>query len=136
MYLPAHGCHIPHNFGPKKKPIPISCHQFFFFLRDNYNMLLTPQLEPFPPKSPSTLYMGRCQFSYKAFGLFSVVLILQVYLSLIQVPSCHVSHVWSTTITPCKSRMKLIYNSIGLLIFNFILVQIYIVPNIIEFMII
>ena len=32
-------------------------------------MLLTPQLEYFPSKPPSTLYMGRCQFSYKAFGL-------------------------------------------------------------------
>ena len=42
---------------------------FFFFLRNNYNLLLTPQLKTFSPKSPSTLYMERCQFSYKAFGV-------------------------------------------------------------------
>ena len=36
----------------------------FFFFRNNYNILLTLQLEPFSP----TLYMRRCQFSYKAFG--------------------------------------------------------------------
>ena len=41
---------------------------FFFFFWNNYNMLLTPQLEPFSPKSPSTLCMRRCQFNYKAFG--------------------------------------------------------------------
>ena len=38
-------------------------------LKDNYNMLLTPQLEPFPSlEPPSTLCMRRCQFSYKIFG--------------------------------------------------------------------
>ena len=42
--------------------------EFFFFLKNNYNMLLTPQFEPGPPRPPSTLYMGRCQFSYKVFG--------------------------------------------------------------------
>ena len=36
-----------------------------FFLRNNYNMLLTLQLESFPPRLPSTLCMGRCQLSYK-----------------------------------------------------------------------
>ena len=29
-----------------------------FFLRDNYNILLTPYLEPFPPRPPSILCMG------------------------------------------------------------------------------
>ena len=45
---------------------------FFFFFRDNYNMLLTPQFKPFPPKPPSTLCMRRCQFNYKAFGHFQL----------------------------------------------------------------
>ena len=43
-------------------------HFFFFFLRNNYNILLTLQFEPFPPRLPSTLCMGRCQFNYKSFG--------------------------------------------------------------------
>ena len=33
---------------------------FFFFLKDNYNMLLTLQLE-ISPRPPSTLCIGRCQ---------------------------------------------------------------------------
>ena len=33
---------------------------FFFFFINNYNMLLTTQLDPFPPKPPSTLYMRIC----------------------------------------------------------------------------
>ena len=41
---------------------------FSFFLKNNYNMLLTPHFEPFP-RPPSTLCMGRYQFRYKAFGL-------------------------------------------------------------------
>ena len=40
----------------------------FIFLRDNYNMLLISQLEPFSPRLPSTLCMRRCQFSYKHFS--------------------------------------------------------------------
>ena len=31
---------------------------FFFFLRDNYNMLLTPQLEPFLPQTPALCAWG------------------------------------------------------------------------------
>ena len=46
----------------------LSMTKFFFFLENNYNMLLAPQFEPFP-RPPSTLCMGRYQFSYKAFGL-------------------------------------------------------------------
>ena len=37
-----------------------------FFLRNNYNMLLTRNSNIFSPKPPSTLCMGRCQFNYKA----------------------------------------------------------------------
>jgi len=36
-------------------------------------MLLIPQLEPFPPRPSSTLCMGKCQFSYKAFDMYSFV---------------------------------------------------------------
>ena len=55
------------NYFPKKNQ---SINSFFF--RNNYNMLLTLQFKPFPPRSPSTLYMGRCQFRYKAFGNQSI----------------------------------------------------------------
>ena len=37
-------------------------------------MLLTPQLELFPPKPSSTLYMDRCQFNYKTFDVGPIVM--------------------------------------------------------------
>ena len=52
---------------------------FFFFWGNNYNMLLTPQLEPFPPRPPSTLCTGRRQFSYKAFGLFDLTKLMMSF---------------------------------------------------------
>ena len=37
-------------------------------------MLLTPQLELFPPLNLQALYTwGRCQFSYKAFGMQFII---------------------------------------------------------------
>ena len=42
---------------------------FFFWERDNYVMQLISQFKPFSP-TPITLYMGRCQFSYKILGIF------------------------------------------------------------------
>jgi len=47
---------------------------FFLFLRNNYNMLLTSQFKSFLPRPPSTLYIERYKFSYKAFGRFSGIL--------------------------------------------------------------
>ena len=41
---------------------------FFFFLRNNYNMLLISQFEPFLLRPPNTLCMEICQFSYNNFG--------------------------------------------------------------------
>ena len=51
--------------------LPSSCDmESYFFFRDNYNMLLKfRNSNPFFSKSPNTLYMERCQFSYKAFGM-------------------------------------------------------------------
>ena len=42
---------------------------FFFFLRNNYTILLTPQFEFLPPRPPNTLCMRKYQFSYKAFSI-------------------------------------------------------------------
>ena len=60
----------PQNGIVKVSQLFIKDFFLFLFLKNNYNMLLTPQLEPFPPRPPSTLCMRRCQFSYKTFGVF------------------------------------------------------------------
>ena len=38
----------------------------FPFLRDNYNMLLTPQLEPFPPYTPKHFMHGEVPIQLQA----------------------------------------------------------------------
>ena len=38
-----------------------------FFFKDNYNILLTSQLEPFPPKLQSVLYRGKVHPKFQPF---------------------------------------------------------------------
>ena len=54
--------------GQSLKKILI-CFTLFFF-RNNYNMLLTPQFEPFFSNLSSTLYTEKCQSSYETFSSF------------------------------------------------------------------
>ena len=46
--------------------IYVSKFQHFFF-KDNYNILLTSQLEPFPPKLQSVLYRGKVHPKFQPF---------------------------------------------------------------------
>ena len=39
----------------------------FFFLKDNYNILLTSQLEPFPLKLQNVLYRGKVHPKFQPF---------------------------------------------------------------------
>ena len=87
---------------------------FFFLLKNKYNILLTPQLEPFSRRPRSTLYMGRCQFNYKTFVTFlyiSFFLISRVVLIILKVfnkssNSPVLVFVWTNFNNPWKKKVK------------------------------
>ena len=52
-----------------KKKRKICAKSFFFFLRNNYNILLTPQFKPFPPLDPKHSLHGKMPIQLQGFWL-------------------------------------------------------------------